>query len=102
MKKDKIIFVKNQADGSKKKRKQSRKQVIRSFKKLVEDYPDNNEISKRLLTILPEVDKVIIPVEDLNRNNPYIICQINKETKMLEISRNHKICWKILKNFAAK
>lgn len=100
MKKEKIIFIQNKKDGSEKKAKQSRKKVIKTFKKLVKNYPDNNEIAKKLIKILPNVDKVIIPEDDLNRNNPYILCKINDGTIYMEIPRCHKICWNKLKEFS--
>lgn len=102
MKKDKILFIRYKEDGTEQKAKQSRKKVINTFEKLAEENPDNNVISTRLLKILPEISRIIIPREDLNRKNPYILCKIKNKTIMFEIPRCHKICWKELKKFTEK
>lgn len=99
MKDNKIVFIMNMEDGSEKRAKQSRRKVIKTFEKLVKDYPDNNKIAKDLVRILPNVDRVIIPKDDLNRDVPYILCKINDGTIYVEIPRCHKICWSKLKMF---
>lgn len=101
MKKKKILFIGNKEKGMIQK-KQDRETVIKYFEKLSEKNPDNNVISEKMLKILPEVDQIIIPEDDLNRKNPYILYRINESTRMMEIPRCHKICWNKLMELVGK
>ena len=102
MKKAKIVFVRNLENEEIETNEQNRSKVISYFSWLANEHPNDNVISKKMLELLPEVDEITIPVEDLNIDTPFILYRINGETKALKIPRNHKICWTKIKEFAAR
>ena len=57
----------------------------------------DNEISKTMIKIIPEVDKIFIN-KDINetQNIPFIECYINEKICILKIMRRHRIVWSIL------
>ncbi len=63
----------------------------------------DNQISKKLLEIIPEVDKIFINM-DYNRTQdvPFIEYAINKEVGILKIMRCHRIVWSILEDHCKK
>ena len=102
MKNAKIVFVRCLEKEKVQTNEQERSNVISYFKWLASEHPNDNVISHKMLEILPEVDEITIPVDDLNTNIPFILYRINGDTKVLSIPRNHKICWAKLKEFAAR
>lgn len=102
MKDSDIVFVRKTESGKVQRNNHNREKVISYFEWLAYEHPNDNVISKRVLQFLPEVDEIKIPEDDPDRKHPYILYIINGNTKMLEIPRNHKICWSKLKEFAAQ
>lgn len=72
----------------------NRKEVFGYFDKLAKEYPDDNEISLKLLGILPEMDKFFID-KDTNdtREVPMVEYMINGKYDALKIMRCHKKVW---------
>ena len=101
-KEEQILFIRNVNEKKVQKKEQSREKVINYFKWLASEHPNDNAIAKKMLEILPETEEITIPVDDKNRKNQYILYRIKGNTRMLEIPRNHKICWSKLKEFAAQ
>ena len=79
-----------------------RDEVYAIFDGLVKGYAsaDNNEISKKLVQIIPEVDKIFIN-RDHNETQdvPFIVYYINDEVHILKIRNCHKIVWTILNEY---
>lgn len=79
-----------------------RDEVYAIFEGLVKGYAssDNNEISKKLIEIIPEVDEIFIN-KDHNETQdvPFIVYYINEEVHILKIRNCHKIVWTILNEY---
>lgn len=76
-----------------------RNEIIRDefyaeFEELIKEYPDNSEISKKLVKIIPEMDEISIN-KDANgtKEIPFIVYLIEGKKHMLKIMRWHKIVW---------
>lgn len=79
-----------------------RNEVYAVFDGLVKGYAsvDNNQISKKLVRIIPEVDKIFINADHNGTQDvPYIVYYINGERKILKIKRCHKIVWTIFDEY---
>lgn len=59
----------------------------------------DNTISKKMVEIIPEVDKIFIN-KDFNKTQdiPFIAYSINGDMKILKIRRCHRIVWSILED----
>lgn len=79
-----------------------REEVYAIFDGLVKGYAssDNNEISKKLIEIIPDVDEIFIN-KDHNETQdvPFIVYYINGEVHVLKIRNCHKIVWTILNEY---
>ena len=66
--------------------------LARGFEKM-----GDNQISKKLIEIIPDVDKISIN-KDVNRMQeiPYIAYYINENMQLMKIMRRHDIIWRIL------
>lgn len=65
--------------------------------------PKDNEISKKLLKIIPEVDKIFIN-KDRNKSCdvPFIAYHIGEEMNVIAIRRYHEIVWSILRKYCTE
>ncbi len=63
----------------------------------------DNEISKKLVKVIPKVDKICIN-KDLNdtQDVPSIICTTNGTRNLIKIMRRHVIVWSILNKYCTK
>ena len=78
-----------------------RQEMYEYFKKLSEDYPNDNLISLKLLEIIPVVDKIVVDNKaNSNRDIPVIKYITGKEENILEIIRYHKIVWGKLEEYS--
>ncbi len=80
-----------------------RDEVYAIFDGLVKGYAssDNNEISKKLIEIIPEVDEIVIN-KDHNETQdvPFIVYYMDGgEVHILKIKNHHKIVWTILNEY---
>lgn len=102
MKKTRIVFKWKSANETNQ-RLLDRKEVFGYFDKLAKEHPDDNEISLKLLGILPEVDEFFID-EDANdtREVPMVEYIINGRREALKIMRCHKIVWGQLDKYCQK
>ncbi len=68
------------------------------MKYLKETYKDNNEVSRRLIEIMPNIEEIEInEVANATMDIPKIWCKISKHTLVgIEVRRCHKIIWHIL------
>ena len=81
----------------------SKKRIIEVFKNIAARFEemDDNEISKKILELLPEARSILIN-DDINKDKdvPFIVVQMaNREKKIIEIKRRHKIVWSILESY---
>ena len=72
-----------------------------NFMRLMESIKDtfvtNNEISKKFVEIIPNVEKIIID-NDRNRDLdvPFVTCKLDGKDKHIRIPRSHRVIWEIL------
>lgn len=99
MRKDKIIFICKEK-GNLKTKEVDRQLLYDLMEAIKNSFSEDNEISKKLLSYIPELDEIQI---DKERNNqldvPYIICKIQNKSEIVEIRRHHKIMWSILEKY---
>lgn len=85
-------------NGEKNSRELNREDVRKTFQQLVFKYADNNGISKRIVSIVPYVEKFIINWDNTGEiNSLYYITLDSNEVKGIPIFAAHKEVWKILK-----
>ena len=72
--------------------------LARGFEKI-----GDNEISKKLIKIIPEVDKLSINI-DMNETQdvPSIVYWTNGDRQLLKIMRRHEIVWGILNKYCTE
>lgn len=78
-----------------------RKEFFAIFDELAKAYaPYDNVISKKLVEIIPTVDRIEIN-EDFNgsQDEPMILYIIGSQKKILKIKRCHKIVWGKLQSY---
>ena len=63
----------------------------------------DNEISKKLIKIIPEVDKIFINKDNNETQDvPSIAYCTNGDRKLLKIMRRHEIVWSMLNKYCTK
>ena len=88
-------------DGKPAEREVNRDELFAKFKELVEGYQDNNEISRELCLLIPDLEQIRIDL-DLNQtqDTPCITYKIhNGIFGFLRILRHHKIVWNTLHEY---
>ena len=80
-----------------------RDEVYAVFEGLVKGYAscDNNEISKKLILIIPEVEEIFINKDyNATQDVPFIVYYMDGgEVHILKIKNHHKIVWTILNEY---
>lgn len=79
----------------------NREQFIQHMAGIAKMFEDNNEISTKLVQLLPNIVYIKIN-QDLNdtQDVPYIIYgSVDKKTNVLRIRRNHRIIWAFLQRY---
>lgn len=63
----------------------------------------DDEISKKMVEIIPELDKIFIN-QDVNETQdiPGIVYTINGKEKLMKIMRRHEIVWSIFNKYCAE
>ena len=63
----------------------------------------DNEISKKLVEIIPMVDEIFIN-QDINATQdvPTVVYYINGNMQLMKIMRRHEIIWAILKRYCTE
>lgn len=99
MKKENIIFKWKSKDIILS-RELDRHSIYEIFSGIAKGFKGDNEISLKLLEIIPTVDEIYID-EDFNFNQdvPGIIITEDNDSKLIKIIRYHKIVWSILRKF---
>ena len=88
-------------DGKHGEREINRQEFWSKFKQLVKGYPDNNEISKQMCLLIPDLEQIRIDL-DFNQSQdvPCITYKIhNGILGFLRILRHHKIVWNTLHEY---
>ena len=80
-----------------------RQEVMAVFEGLAIGFSGDNEISEKLVEIIPEVEEIKIN-KDINATQeiPCITYVINGKVEVLKIIRYHKIVWAILNKYCSK
>ena len=104
MKKTAIIY--EWVERSKKHQKEiCREDLYAIFEGLAKGFEKmgDNEISKKLIEIIPEVDRICIN-KDANETQdvPSIVYYSNGNKNLLKIMRGHKIVWSILEKYCTE
>ena len=81
----------------------SKNRLMEVFKNIVIRFEEmgDNEISKKILELLPEAKSILIN-DDINKDKdvPFIVVQMkNREKHIIEIKRRHKIVWSLLESY---
>ena len=80
-----------------------RDEVYAVFEGLVKGYAssDNNEISKKLIEIIPEVEEIFINKDyNATQDVPFIVYYMDgDDIHILKIRNHHKIVWTILNEY---
>lgn len=79
----------------------NRQEFLQRFQELVKNYPDNNEISQKLVKIIPHATQIKINY-DINQtqDTPVITYRIHNDVLgILKILRHHKIVWNTLNEY---
>lgn len=85
-------------NGKEESKELDRENVRDIFQKLVFEYADNNGISKKIVSIVPYVEKFIINWDNTGEiNSLYYTILDSDELKGIPISATHKEVWKRLK-----
>ena len=72
--------------------------LTKGFEKL-----GDNEISKKLIKIIPEVDKIFINKDNNETQDvPSIAYYTNGDRKLLKIMRRHEIVWSMLNKYCTE
>lgn len=96
------IFMERISEGKRFQNAVDRNETIKYFTWLKEQFPNDNEISKKLLTILYEVDCIYInDDENANHDVPFIEVVTNEEKNIIKIIRHHKIVWTKLRELTS-
>ena len=96
----KVIVVKWIEDWQKHVKEIDRQEMLDKFRKLAEEYQDNNEISLKLIKIIPTAQWILIQKDHNNTQEvPSISYKINEVVGSLKILRHHKIVWSILDDY---
>lgn len=96
------IFIERIFEGKRFQNDVDRKEIIKYFTWLKDRFPDDNEISKKLLTVLDEVDCIYMnDDENANREVPFIEVVTNEERNIIKIIRHHKIVWTKLRELTS-
>ena len=96
----KVIVLKWVENGQRYVKEIDRQEMLEKFQKLVAEYQDNNEISRKLTKIIPTAQYIFIQ-KDYNETQevPSISYKINEVVGILKILRHHKIVWGILTEY---
>lgn len=94
-----IFTMEWQIEGQKHKKTLERKQVENMFQVLLDGNPENNEISKRIVHILPMMQEAYINWDNTAKNNSlyYKTYDDSENYKGIEIISHHKKVWTELK-----
>lgn len=88
-------------DGKHGEKEIDRQEFLSKFKELVAGYPDNNEISKKMCLLIPDLEQIRIDY-DINQtqDTPCITYKIhNGVFGFFKILRHHKIVWNTLHEY---
>lgn len=99
MKKEEITFIWKQ-NGKEYIKEIERKEFYELMKSIKKSFSDDNEVSSKLVEIIPNLVSITI---DKDRNSqkdiPFISCEYDNESQVIEIKRYHKIIWAILNKY---
>ena len=97
------IILKWVENGKKHKKTISRERLLAVFEGIAIGFSDDNEISKKLVELIPYADEIKIN-KDLNQTQdvPCITYKINGERGIIKIIRYHKIVWAILDKYCSE
>lgn len=74
----------------------NRQEFLNHMNYLVEEFPDNNEIAKKLVRLIPEMNHILIN-KDMNdtQDVPFVYYKLDgsSEGHILKILRFHSIIW---------
>lgn len=97
--KDTAIILKWIEDGREHRNEIVRNEFYEKLNNLIKEYPENNEISKQLVKVIPEINEIFIN-RDFNRTQDVpSIAYKGKEGGLIKINRWHKIVWRTINEY---
>lgn len=94
--KDRIVVLEWKKKNEYFQKELERYQIIKLFEGLIKKHPENCEVSKKIVEVLPEVDKLYIDW-DSQLDVKELYYQIGDETKGIPIIHHNKVIWNYLK-----
>ncbi len=77
-----------------------RKEFYNLMDSIKKSFSDDNEISSKLVEIIPNLVSITIDKErNIQLEVPFIVCNFGDATKIIEIKRYHKIIWAIFNKY---
>ena len=99
MKKEEITFIWKE-NGKEHIKEIERKEFYELMKSIKKSFSDDNEISSKLVEIIPNLISITIDKDrNSQKDTPFITCECSSGSKIIEIKRYHKIIWAILDKY---
>lgn len=99
MKKEEITFIWKE-NGKEHIKEIERKEFYELMKSIKKSFSDDNEISSKLVKVTPNLISIIIDKDrNSQKDTPFITCECDDGSKIIEIRRYHKIIWAILNKY---
>ena len=103
--KDTAIIYSWRENGKDYQKEVNRKDFYAMFDGLAKgfDKMSDNEISKKLIKIIPDVDEIFVN-KDYNETQeiPSIVCHKNGDVQLMKIRRRNDIIWSILNKYCTE
>lgn len=99
---EKILIIWKE-NGKLNEKEVDRQKMFDIFNSLVNGFDTDNQISKKLIELIPIANGIIID-KDINSTQdvPFITVHTPKEVKVIKIIRYHKIVWSILNKYCTE
>ena len=99
MRKDEITFI-CKKEGVTKIKEVEREEFYKLMKSIKNSFSDDNEISTKLVELIPDLTSITVDVErNSHLSIPCIYCVHNGETERIEVRRRHTVLWSIFDKY---
>ena len=101
MKKTEIVLQYVTVEGKQKEGIIKRNEFLEIMEYFKNTYPSNNEVSSKLVPVIPEIDTILIN-KRVARDTPFIVYVIDSKLYWLDINANHRKIWSCLDDYCKK
>lgn len=99
MKNEEIIFI-WKGNGKEHIKEIERQEFYELMESIKKSFSDDNEISSKLVEIIPKLVSITINKDrNSQKDIPFISCECDDGSQVIEIKRYHKIIWAILDKY---